>query len=867
MKLKYGVILLALVAGAIIWPVQQAISQDTLVVAWSKDGTYPTIDTLRNFIYGDTTATGDRKNLNRVYKLQKGGIYWLANRIENSQKDIPFPLRLVGEAPGTTYEQNPPIIQLVAATGNPDSRMITGLADVTLKNLYLSGRWGDGTQGSSYQWITMTANNSTYIVDNCILEQSDFAPIAFTGKYNKIYCTNNKLRNLVQRPITQQWTGRGCSIWADQDTVIFENNTFFNVGCFAIQIEGGSAKYVRFNHNTIVLCGRQIGQGNWWQEGYIANNLIVNGFWEGESQADLTSTGRDPRQTHNGFFQIGALPSAYAPEQWRRVVIAKNYAFLDPRFTTRYATDNVQRAYFVDPITILDYLNVYNVGGAAGGHMYCRDTVWLSSYPAGMFDPLNDPDWQKPRRNVTGATMIDSMWAAIRMIRDNQTASGEQYQYAYKQNIAWTDYTWPLPEDFTYTDANLVGKGTDGLNIGDLNWFPSQKATFLANKDKYVADIQNLAGGVVVFKVDTTVQAEAGTPSGTAAARNVAGFAYYRFESGGDIKWSFNLASAVPDCKLVVYTNLTGQNPRGEYIKVNGTNLRNNSGYGEYYFTSPPLKLDGWDSVTITKADLIEGASGLDLPAGTNSVEIQKSWGWQNFSGFSIYNASGSLVVKQEIPEAVLLDGGLLTSEGAKWAPSGLRYVSLGTSGTITWNLNASVAGSYVLRVFYQNPGSSQTVQIKADGATVVAAFDLPGKADSTGIDALSGAFSLSAGSHSIALTGGNVNVDYIQLINQTVSSVKQTSDLPQGFALAQNYPNPFNPTTTINFSLGKTSYVELTVYNILGQKVATLLDSHHMNVGTYAVQFDARNFASGVYVYRLQAGDFRSDKKMLLLK
>ncbi len=85
--------------------------------------------------------------------------------------------------------------------------------------------------------------------------------------------------------------------------------------------------------------------------------------------------------------------------------------------------------------------------------MYARDTVWLSSYPAGMFDPLNDPDWQKPQYNVTGANMIDSMWACIRTIRANRTPGA---QFVYKQNISWTDYTWPLPEHFDYTDANLV---------------------------------------------------------------------------------------------------------------------------------------------------------------------------------------------------------------------------------------------------------------------------------------------------------------------------------------------------------------------------------------------------------------------------
>jgi hypothetical protein len=894
MKLKYGIVLLALVLGVILWPVQQARSQDTLVVGWSKDGIYPTIDSLQHFVYGDTTATGARKNLNRVYKLQQGGIYWLANRIENTQNGNVFPLRLVGEAAGPTYIQNPPVIQMVhTATGtNPDSRMITGLTDVTLKNLYLTGRWDDGTQGSNYQWITMTANNSRFIIDDCILEQSNFAPIAFTGTGNEIFYTNNKFRNLVERPITQQWTGRGSSIWADQDTVIFENNTFFDVACFAIQIEGGSAKYVRFNHNTIVDNGRQVAQGNWWQNAYIANNLIVNGFWEGEGHADLTSTGRDPRQTYNGLFTIGPLPSMYGPEEGRRIVIAKNYAYLDPRFTALYATDGVQRAWFVDPITILDYLNVYNVGGAADGHMYCRDTVWLANYPAGMMDPLNDPDWLKPRYNVTGATMIDSMWGAIRMIRNNLTASGEQYQFAYKQNTGWTDYTWPLPEHFEYTDANLVGKGTDGLNIGDLNWFPTQKATFEANKANFVAQIEALAGQVVVFTVDTSAEAEFGELGGTAAVEKFSGFSYFDMASGGYIQWDFNLTTGGV-YGMNVWSNLRGQGMRGEHFFINGNEIHDVIGWGELEFMSSTNHQDWmpargvgigipdttWQWYFYPKDSILAAEQpNFVFVAGHNTIKITPSWGYQDFAGIDLIKdgvtpplggtATGSdVVIALRAPDA---STSIVTpkGEGAPWIPSLFKSVKMGTGGTVALTMTAPEAGTYRLRIFGQNyTASPQMITVKEGSTTLVTPSMPKVKTDTTGLDVVSAGFPLTAGDHTLVFSAANINIDYVQLIKETVSAVKQISNLPEAFSLAQNYPNPFNPTTTINFSLGKASNVTLTVYNILGQKVATLLNSQHMDVGAYAVQFDARNLASGVYFYRLQAGDFRSDKKMLLLK
>jgi hypothetical protein len=81
-----------------------------------------------------------------------------------------------------------------------------------------------------------------------------------------------------------------------------------------------------------------------------------------------------------------------------------------------------------------------------------------------------------------------------------------------------------------------------------------------------------------------------------------------------------------------------------------------------------------------------------------------------------------------------------------------------------------------------------------------------------------------------------------------------------------QNYPNPFNPTTSINYSIPKASSVSLKVYDIIGNEVATLVNEFK-NPGNYLVQFDASKLSSGVYFYRIQADDFTSTKKLLLLK
>ena len=81
-----------------------------------------------------------------------------------------------------------------------------------------------------------------------------------------------------------------------------------------------------------------------------------------------------------------------------------------------------------------------------------------------------------------------------------------------------------------------------------------------------------------------------------------------------------------------------------------------------------------------------------------------------------------------------------------------------------------------------------------------------------------------------------------------------------------QNYPNPFNPTTIITYSIAKESHVTLTVFNLLGQKVKTLVDQEKP-IGTYIINFDSSGLSSGVYFYSVKAGDFFQVRKMLLLK
>ncbi len=94
----------------------------------------------------------------------------------------------------------------------------------------------------------------------------------------------------------------------------------------------------------------------------------------------------------------------------------------------------------------------------------------------------------------------------------------------------------------------------------------------------------------------------------------------------------------------------------------------------------------------------------------------------------------------------------------------------------------------------------------------------------------------------------------------------QKKAGVPDQYSLGQNYPNPFNPTTTIQYALPKAGFVNIRIYNVLGQEVRSLVDDYR-DAGVHTVTFDADNLSSGMYFYRINSDDFTESKKMLLLK
>jgi hypothetical protein len=127
-----------------------------------------------------------------------------------------------------------------------------------------------------------------------------------------------------------------------------------------------------------------------------------------------------------------------------------------------------------------------------------------------------------------------------------------------------------------------------------------------------------------------------------------------------------------------------------------------------------------------------------------------------------------------------------------------------------------------------------------------------------------------------VAVTDGSDSVDasngpYSFTVDATALAIDPANLIPEVFALHQNYPNPFNPVTTLRYDLPENSYVNVTIYDMLGRQVKTLVNQTQ-NAGFKSVIWNATNnygkpVSAGVYLYKIQAGEFVQTKKMVLLK
>jgi len=182
----------------------------------------------------------------------------------------------------------------------------------------------------------------------------------------------------------------------------------------------------------------------------------------------------------------------------------------------------------------------------------------------------------------------------------------------------------------------------------------------------------------------------------------------------------------------------------------------------------------------------------------------------------------------------------------------------------VKWDISEETAGGGNYTIQFGWMTSSENTEFRSDRVGCAQIFNLQ---DTT--EAGSGDYTYQFDELPYSVSRGGITtlgpfaVGKFIYVNRVI---EQSGNLPTAFNLCQNYPNPFNPITAIDFSLPVESYVQLKVYDLVGREVKSLVE-RQMPAGRYTAQFDARELCSGIYFYRITAGDFTKSYKMILLK
>ena len=213
--------------------------------------------------------------------------------------------------------------------------------------------------------------------------------------------------------------------------------------------------------------------------------------------------------------------------------------------------------------------------------------------------------------------------------------------------------------------------------------------------------------------------------------------------------------------------------------------------------------------------------------------------------------------------------------------PINLRFTTAGPIKLDSLLISKISSTAYTIKPFFRNEGSSYTVndlrvkistndyinitQISPDTISIssIAPGAVAGPTNEVNVTVssrFSGAFKLN---FEIMSNGWTYWKDTVSQVVTGIDNIKQA---PLSYNLSQNYPNPFNPSTTINFVIPKSSFVNLSVYDILGREVTELVNGKR-RAGSYEVKFNSANLPSGIYFYKIQEEGFVQTKKMVLMK
>ncbi len=473
---------LSLLTILMVFSASQLFAQapDTVDVKWSSlNQGY-----LNSAIQGDTTATGERVNPNRVYRLERNKIYFLNAPLIAT--DWHFSL-IAAEPTGPDDKSAPPVIMPGKDDqGNRPNLYVWAGGDVTIKGIWFYAYLTDpgvDQRTSDDGFIFAVGDSTRIIIQNNIFDGAHVA-LSSKGMWQDWLVENNHARNLLGN---YSWY-IGHFMHHEKvpgDTFIVRNNTMFNCGGFtwAVPLE----HFLLFEHNTVIgnHVNPFIASGDWpgGVNRIIKNNIFYATFAKGckEVVKDGVVTYTENWTCTDGYHWaltdvdtlefIYNIDSLYAISEKQRRIQWENNAYFWPKpLTDMYAKH-------ADSLIAPKWANEHSA--AFYGNPEYPNMIMSGNIEA---DPGFNADVMANMQDL--ADYIEGF--QMNWVGSPQAADFVPYfptAAAHNPLFAWYPpfAQWPLPENLSYTNAALLTAGTDGFPLGDLNWFPDKKAQWLTN--------------------------------------------------------------------------------------------------------------------------------------------------------------------------------------------------------------------------------------------------------------------------------------------------------------------------------------------------------------------------------------------------
>ncbi|MGE5457772.1 MAG: glycoside hydrolase family 3 N-terminal domain-containing protein [Methanococcaceae archaeon] len=403
-----------------------------------------------------------------------------------------------------------------------------------------------------------------------------------------------------------------------------------------------------------------------------------------------------------------------------------------------------------------------------------------------------------------------------------------------------------------YSDAIIAAwlPGTEGGGIADILFGDYQPSGLLSHSwPKDMAQIPINFGDALYsplfpygYGITTLKNSDAGSaPVFTSAAVS---------NDGLKIEMSFNKKMADPSASFGGFTFMINSS----LVTVSKAELKSSDNSTLLLTLAQPVK----------KNDVIT----VNYTPGT--IQAQDGGKLDSFANLAVYNilnefAGISIPGKIQAENYSNMSG--IQTENTTDTGGGLNVGWIEAGDWMDYLLNISSTGTYKVDFRIASSADQGQIILKLSD-TIIATLNLPVTGGWQNWQTVSTNCTLTEGNKMLRVLAGHggFNLNWFEI--SSLVSVEKQEGIPVHYTLTQNYPNPFNPATKISYSIPEAGNVQLIVYDMLGHEVATLVNETQ-SAGTYLINFDSIGYSlsSGIYFYTLQAGGFRSTRKLILLK